>query len=198
MAKVILEEFVNKDKKALIFSGQHHAFTHYYEPEYDYKKHRLIGFKKNRMGNLIHNKIPKRIFNILLHYPWPMKKEPRKYCYPVEGVIDKMMLEFEKKRIGFDVKNSPFGDLGDKRSLYSVGYPDFSLKQFCDGYVFQKHIKDYEGVTLDRQFITKDNFKEAVEYLPNPRLKTKLLSFQQLRSYINSQANIEKTFGKVE
>ena len=150
------------------------------------------------MGNLVYNKIPKQIFNIVLHYPWPMKKDIGKYCYPVEGVIDKIMMEFGGKKIGFDVKNSPFGNLGDKRSVYSIGYKDFKLSQFCDGYIFQKNIMEYEGVTLDRKFITKDNFEEAVEYLPNPRLKPKLLNFQQLLSYINSQANIKKAFGNVE
>lgn len=198
MAKVIIQEFVEKNVKALIFSGQHHAFTHYFEPEYDFKMKRFIGYKKNRMGNIINRKIPKKIFNIVLHYPWQTKKDPKKFCYPVEGVIDKLMMEFGDKRIGFDVKNSPFGDLPDERAFYSIGYKDFCLDQFCDGYIFQSHITDYEGVTLDRKFITKDNFKEAVEYLPNPRLKSRLLSYQQLLSYINSQANVKKAFGEVE
>ena len=198
MAKIVLKEFVKKNEKALIFSGQHHAFTHYYEPKYDLAKKRRIGFEKNRMGNIIYRKIPKQVFNIVLHYPWRMKTHSKKFCYPVEGVIDNIMMEFEDKRIGFDVKNSIFGNLGDKRSSYSIGYKNFCLKQFCDGYVFQKQIIDYEGVTVDREFITKDNFKEAVEYLPNPRLKTRIFNPQQFNLYLHSWANMKKAFGEIE
>ncbi|MFB0519372.1 MAG: hypothetical protein ACETWC_08850 [Acidobacteriota bacterium] len=70
MAQVILKEFVDKGQKALIYSGSHHALTHYYQPVYDYENKEFIRFNKNRMGSIIYNKIPNRVFHIFLHSPW--------------------------------------------------------------------------------------------------------------------------------
>ena len=114
-AKIIQKELVKKNKKALIYAGAHHAFTHYNIPNYDFEKKKLLGHEKNRMGNLIYQTIPKKVFNICLHYPWQTQKKDGEFVYPVDGIIDQIMGEFEDKRIGFDVKNSPFGLLKDNK-----------------------------------------------------------------------------------
>lgn len=38
MGKIILDEIVSKNEKALIYSGQHHAFTKYHQPIYQIDK----------------------------------------------------------------------------------------------------------------------------------------------------------------
>jgi uncharacterized iron-regulated protein len=169
MAEVILREFVDKGRKALIYSGYFHALTHYHLPIYDFENKKLVRFSSNRMGNIVYNKIPKRVFNIFLHSPWPTKTSFEHDHYPVGGIIDGVMQEFNDKRVGFDVKGSPFGKLRDDDAYFSIGYDNFALDTFCDGYIFQKHFSDYEGCTVDTAFITKDNFQEAVNYLGNPR-----------------------------
>ncbi|MFZ2054302.1 MAG: hypothetical protein WAU81_08905 [Candidatus Aminicenantales bacterium] len=138
MARVILEEFVKKNQKALVFAGQQHSATHYYQPEYDFESKKLTGFNKRCMENLVYREIPDKVFNICLHYPWPTLKSPTEFDFPVGGVIDRLMKEFEDKRVGLDVKNTPFGELQDDSSFYSVAYDEFKLSDFCDGYVFQK------------------------------------------------------------
>lgn len=168
MAEVIIKEFVEKGKKALIYSGSHHAFTRYRQPNYDYQNKRFIEFRQPRMGNIVYAKIPDKVFNIFLHSPWASKEKPQSGDYPVGGVIDRVMRNFTEKRIGFDVApGSPFGDLKDDQTFYSAGYTDFTLGTFTDGYIFQKHFKDYEGVTTDEKFITEANLREAIQNLPN-------------------------------
>ncbi|NIM91425.1 MAG: hypothetical protein GTO17_10815 [Candidatus Aminicenantes bacterium] len=198
MSRIIVKEFVKKRKKALIYAGAHHAFTRYYQPIYDFEKKRLIKLEKKRMGNIIYRKMPDRVFNIFLHYPWATRESLKKHDYPVDGVIDRVMKEFKDKRIGFDVKDSPFGKLRDDDTYYSTGYEDFVLSAICDGYVFQKHFSDYEGCTLDPLFITKKNFREAIRYLPNIRVRRLYKNSQQFLHDMEQRANIKKKFRDLE
>ncbi|HAF16328.1 MAG TPA: hypothetical protein DHU55_04350 [Blastocatellia bacterium] len=167
MAQIVLKEFVDKGQKALIYSGAHHAFTHYHQPIYDFQNQKFVRFNETRMGNLVYAKIPNRVFNIYLHAPWASRVRFEDNIHPAGGVIDAVMSEFGNQRVGFDVKGSPFGDLPDTESYYSIGYPNFTLAVYCDGYIFQKRLEDYEGVTVDPAFITEANFREAIANLPN-------------------------------
>lgn len=198
MAKIIQKELVGQNKKALIYTGIHHAFTHYNLPDYDFTKKKLLGHNKNRMGNLIYRRIPDKVFNICLHYPWPTQKSLNEFDYPVAGVIDQIMGEFEDKRVGFDVKDSPFGLLRDNDIYYSLGYSDFMFSRFCDGYIYQKPISSYEGCDVDRLFVTEENFKEAIDYLPNPKLKTFLKNPQHFLTFMQSKVDMKKKFGDLK
>jgi hypothetical protein len=198
MAKVILEEIVRKNQKALIYAGQQHAATHYYHPRYDFKRKKFLHFNKNVMGNLVYRKIPDKVFNICLHYPWPTLESLTEFNYPVGGVIDTIMKEFEDKRVGFDIKNTPFGKLRDDSAFYSAGREIFELSEFCDGYVFQKHIGDYEGCSVDFSFVTQENLEEAIDYLPNPRLKKIFKSPEQFLVFMRLKANTKRRFGDFE
>jgi len=198
MFQVIVDEFINKKKKALIYVGQVHASTRFCDPVYDFNKGKNLGFNEKRMGHLVFRLIPERVFNICLHFPWPSKRSAKGYGYPAAGVIDEIMREFKDKRVGFDIKNSPFGSLRDDRTLYSAGRNDFKLSDFCDGYVFLKHFKDYEGCTLDPEFITAENFKETIDYLPNPRLRRMIKNRPQLINYLKTKAEFKNKYPDLE
>lgn len=194
MGKRILKEFVDKGEKALIFSGSHHAFTRYYQPRYDFKKRKLIKLNRNRMGNVVYRKIPDRVFNIMLHQPWSTNESFEEYSYPVDGVIDTVMKEFENKRIGFDVRGTPFGELKDEDTYYALGYPDFTLSTICDGYIFLNHFKDYEGCTVDTKFITENNFKEALDYFDEPERRKDFKAPKDFINLMKQRADIKKIF----
>jgi hypothetical protein len=198
MAKVILNEIVKKNQKALIYAGQQHAATRFYHPRYDFEKKEFLHFNKNVMGNLVYRKMPGKVFNICLHYPWPSLNSLEEFNFPVGGMIDRIMEEFEDKRVGFDVRNTPFEKLQDDLTFYSGGRKTFELGDFCDGYVYQKPIADYEGCTVDPLFVTEDNFKEAVDYLPNARLKKQMKSVQQFLTYMRLKVNMKRKFGKLK
>jgi hypothetical protein len=194
MDKMILKEFVDKGEKALIYSGSHHAFTHYYQPLYNFEKKKLIKLNKNRMGNVVYRKIPNRVFNIMLHQPWRTNESFEEYSYPVDGVIDTVMQELEDKRVGFDVKGSPFGRLKDDDTYYALGYPDFTLSTICDGYIFLNHFKDYEGCTVDTKFITEKNFEEALDYFDEPERRKEFKTPKDFINLMKERANIKKIF----
>lgn len=194
MAQIILDEFVSKKEKALIYSGSHHAFTRYQQPIYDFEKKKFTGFVTNRMGNIVYQKIPDKVFNIFLHSPWIAKANPNEHNYPLGGVIDLVMSEFNEKRVGFDVVNSPFAKIKDTETYYSIGYDEFTLGTFCDGYIFQKHFKDYEGCTVDEKFITAENFPEAIASLPNLQARKLITKPEMLVQAMKDDANMKKRF----
>ena len=68
---------------------------------------------------------------------------------PVDGIIDAVMEELgpDYMPVGFDVTGTLFGSVSGETSYWRNGYPDFTLETFCDGYIFQKPFREYEGVT---------------------------------------------------
>ena len=194
MAKVIFKEFVDKGQKALIYSGSHHAFTHYNQPKYDFKEKKLWGLKKNRMGNVVHSKIPDKVFNIFLYSPWMTKEDGTKLAAPVNDVIGEAMKEFKDKRVGFDVKGSPFGKLTDDSTYYSIGYKDFTLSTFCDGCIFQKNLSDYEGCTADTKFVTDENLQEAIRTLPNVEARKLFATPEDFVNNVRKDTNMKRRF----
>lgn len=178
MADVIFKEIINKNEKALIYSGCRHAFTKYHQPLYDFENDTLFGFNNTRMGNVIYDSLKDKVFNIYLHAAWTSDKGwNEKSVLPVNGVIDSIMSIFNNKPVGFDVINSPFGKLTSNNSYYALGYPNFTLDQFCDGYIFQNSFKNYMPITMEDDFITLENL---------PRVKKNMECFGHEKAYIDS------------
>jgi len=198
MARVVLDEFVGKNKKALVYAGQHHAFTRFYRPEYDLAWKRLIGVRKQGAGNIVWRKIREKAFNICLHYPWTTTAGPQTYDYPVDGVVDRVMMDFEIKRVGFDVADSPFGRLGDRGAIYAAGRKKFAFGDFCDGYLFLKPFGEWEGCTVDPQSITPENLAEAVVNLPNMKLKRTIKTVAQFLDRMKRYADIRRFYPDLE
>jgi hypothetical protein len=198
MAGVIQNEFLAKNEKALIYSGMHHAFTRYQQPIYDFQKKKLYKLNANRMGNLVYAKIGDRAFNIFLHSPWGPKTAEwtnENADYPVGGVIDRFMLGFKDTRVGFDVKGTPFGQLRDDGTYYSIAHNDFKLEDFCDGYIYQRHLSDYEGCTVDPKFINEANFQDLLKDLtPNPDLQKRVKRPSDMTENMRRSADIRKRF----
>jgi hypothetical protein len=108
------------------------------------------------------------------------------------------MREFQEKRIGFDVADSPFGALSDKDALYSVGRRNFTFSDFCDGYIFLKHFSEYEGCSVDPLFITKENFEEAVAFLPKAEIKKKIKTPAQFLYKMKWDADFRRLYPELK
>ena len=178
MAYTILHEIADRGEKALIYCGIHHAFTRYHQPLFDERKKRFAGFITRRAGNIVYDAIGGRAITICLHMPWPSAKgysQPE--VYPVDGIIDTLMwaLGPEYWPVGFDTRGTPFGRLPGETSIYKIGYSSFSLQDFCDGYIYQKPLSRYEGVTPIKGFINRENLEEARAQLRSPEGKRSIL-----------------------
>jgi len=199
MARIVLNEFVGKHQKALIYCGLHHAFTRYYQPIYNAHKKQFESFITSRMGNIVYREIGERAFTICLHQPWVSAQGwAAPQVYPVDGQIDALMHKLgpEYYPVGFDTHGTPFGKLPGETSLYKYGYSHFTLADFCDGYIFQKPLSEYRSVRHIKGFINKNNLEQARLQLSNPDLKNsifwKLLSPAAIDSMMYSDANIEQ------
>jgi hypothetical protein len=155
MANVILNEIVSKKERALIYMGINHAFTKYSFPKYDIKKDSLKGFSK-RTGNFVYDKAKDKSFTIFLHSAWP-SLDYKKLVVPVHGKIDSVINLLSIKRVGFDTKNTPFGNLTSTNTFYKFGQGNFTLDKFCDGYIVQKLFLESEPVTIEENYFSEDN-----------------------------------------
>ena len=194
MADVVIKEFVERGQKALIYSGNHHAFTRYHQPIYDFENKKFIRFNTTRMGNLVYHKIGDRAFNIYLHAPWGSNTSLDMDTRPMHGVIDAVMQQLGNKSVGFDVKGSPFGAITDNQSYYSLGHARFTLDNYCDGYIFQGRLEDYEGVTVDPLSITEANLQEAIAYLPNPGFRKRVKTPEDIINGMGRSADFKRRF----
>ncbi len=194
MGGVILKEFVARGRKALIYSGGHHAFTRYNQPKYDFEKKKLNGLKVNRMGNIVYGKIGIRTFNINLHCPWSTQESFSSMTLPVGGTIDAVMESLPDKRVGFDVTGTPFGKLKDPGTYYAIGHDGFCLEDFCDGYIYQRPFKDYKGVTTDTLFVTSKNLQAALDGFPNPQAKPYFKTPEDFIEDMRRDADIPRRF----
>ncbi|MFH2144342.1 MAG: hypothetical protein ABIJ97_18085 [Bacteroidota bacterium] len=172
MANVFFKEIVSKKQKGLIYAGAHHTFTKYNQPSYDFEKRTLYGLNTTRMGNIIYDSLNVKTFNIYLHAAWISNKSISKKVRPVNGVIDSVMYYFSDKKVGFDVINSPFGSLTSNNSYYAFGYPQFTLDEFCDGYIYLSAFENFMPITMEEGFITNENINDFKElYKCDKKLK---------------------------
>jgi len=166
MADVLFKEVISKGEKALVYSGNHHAFTRYHQPLYDFSKDSLVGYTNTRLGNIVYDSLKNRVFNIYIHAAWVSAEGwDASSVLPVNGAVDSIMNFFSNRPAGFDVKGTPFGKLTSNDSYYALGYDNFTLDEYCDGYVYQGRIIDYKPVTMEKDFITKDNIHDLKKYL---------------------------------
>jgi len=91
--------------------------------------------------------------------------------------------------VGFDTKSTPFEKVTGETSIYKYGYANFTLATFCDGYVFQKPLLEYQGVTPIPNFINESNIKYARQQSDDPEFRN--ISIDDFNRSIASNAAIE-------
>lgn len=165
MADVVLNEIVRKKEKALIYCGMHHSFTKFHMPKYDPSRDTLYGYDSKRLGNIIYDSLMDKTFSIILHEPSLSAQNLNQVVRPVNGEIGSVMHIVNNKPVGFDIVNSPFGQLTSNDSYYQNGYPNFTLQQFCDGYIFLKPIKKYKRTTWEKDFINENNIEALRKFM---------------------------------
>ncbi len=157
---------IGKDK-VLAIMGSHHAFTKYKLPLFEVQQGKIIhkGFSKNCFGNYLFEEYGNRVFNICFHDPWQHKFDSNKSVQPVEG-INEEVISPKYQSIGFDLKDSPFGELPSNDCIYSIGLPEYTISNMFDGYIYTGPLKDLAPVTPVEDFYTEENFFLFEKYTP--------------------------------
>lgn len=166
-AERVLTEVIAKQEKALVYCGSHHAFT----------KYRQSSAGQGRFGNVLFDQLGSRTFNIFLHSPWFPSEggyDAPQLSLPCDGAMDFLLASLppEKRSFGVDVAQTPLGEFPGTTSVYSRGYEDFTLADFCDGYICQGLLTDYEPVTPIPDFVNASNLALVRRGFPNPWFRT--------------------------
>jgi hypothetical protein len=195
-AMIVKNLIIDKKEKILILTGGLHAFTKYQQPEYDYYEPNFYHLLDRTFGNLVYKMSPKKVFTILLHYPFQSKTGSYN-VRPANGMIDNVMQNFQDKRVGFDLLNTPFGALRDT-SFFSIGHLDFKLSDMADGYIYQKAFEDYEGCTFDDQFFTGTDWMEVLKQYPDQDIRQKPKNLDEYKRQICNMLNVNERYKKVK
>jgi hypothetical protein len=196
MAQVIHREFIEAAEKGVIFAGMNHCYTEYQQPAVD-DAGRFVRFEMPRIGNLIFEAIGKRCITVSLHKPWPSAggwSKPN--VRPADGVIDAVIHQLYPEHLpaAVDVQDSPFGALKSETRLWKQGYDNFTLADYCDGYIMFQPFSKYEGVTPIEGWFTEDNRLEAISQAsnPHPAVKNPSRSIEDLSSSLAESADIQR------
>jgi len=193
IANTILHEFILKNKKALIYGGANHLVTRYKTPVWT-KEKGFIRFEK-RAGNIIFDKVKEKVIFISMHLPW-FSRYDNHPIYPAGGIIDTVFKSLTLKDRGFDILGTPFGKIIDTENDRSLGYKNFSLEDFCDGYIYQLPFSEFVPVSLDYGFVSKSNIKNAIENWPNPESRKKITSVKKY--YEIMKVNLSEMIGNLK
>lgn len=183
-AQVIEREVLKSDDKILALVGTPHAYTRYGSPFYSFNADGFCAFDKNWLGNRLYARHTDKVFNILLHQPF-MKEVDGQYLWvsPAKGSIEAIMAQNQHKQVGFDLLRAPLGKLSDD-SQHAMCYPDFTLDQFFDGYIYLAPLKKLEGCTPIDDFVNEKNIQHAIEQFPDPEWHAPVTNLEEMRAFI--------------
>lgn len=186
--ELIERELLAKHEKALVFMGSVHVFTRYRMPVLKMNNDDFIDYDDGWVGSRLYRSCPEKVFNIMLHFPFPVKSGRRpRLRSPANGAIEAIMASRHDAPAGFDLRGSILGELRDD-SFFSIGQPDFRLRDFFDGYVFLKPFKALTGCTIDAQFLDGKKWSEIQAQMPDAdwhRAGSLEAYWQQIRDFVD-------------
>lgn len=191
---LIEQELIIKGEKGLFLVGSAHGFTRYKMPSLNVIKNNFVEYEDQYLGNRLYRKYPNKVFSVLLHFPFSNRLNHNpSMVTSANGRLEEIMELNQNQPAGFDLINSPMGMLRDD-SYYSMGYPDFSLDQFFDGYIFLAPIKELEGCTIDEHWFDGHSWNEVKPNIPDPYWKPELHSLDEYMKLIRDYANLRKRY----
>ncbi|MCB5262633.1 MAG: hypothetical protein LHW64_07900 [Candidatus Cloacimonetes bacterium] len=164
-ADIISEHYEPNHTKILGIMGSHHAFTKYREPAWRLEGDQKVftGFEMVRFGNHLQQRYGEKLFNICFYDPWDGKRAAQEALHPAGGIIEQVISPHYEE-LGFDLQDSPMGELKDD-SFYSLGYPDFRLKDNFDGMIYTGRLRDLQPMTPIADFIDEENISLFRDYV---------------------------------
>ena len=196
-AELIEKEIFAKGEKMLALVGTPHAYTKYANGQLLYNNDNFCSYDNNWLGNRLLRNHPGKVFNILLHQPFPNKYGRQPYLLsPAHGTIEEALQQLKNQPLAFDLFSAPATALRDD-SYYSICYPDFTLVQFFDGYIFLAPINELKSCTIDEDFITAANIDQALKESPDPDWHGRQHTLEEFKEFVRSKASIEKRYAGV-
>ncbi|MEW6364925.1 MAG: hypothetical protein AB1714_09830 [Acidobacteriota bacterium] len=166
MAAAIEMTVLREGSKGIVWVGYNHAFTHYGQPWVT--EDGLLFGEFQRMGRQLYQIYGDRIFQIAFHCEFDSPRlvfDDYEGPEPVfSGMIEKIMALRKDQPVGWDVFNSPFGQIRDKHSYYFHFQPRMQFGDLCRGFVYLKPLKQLAGCQKIKDFITEAMFQKYKAY----------------------------------
>ena len=140
MAEYVEKEIIGPGKKALLFVGNGHDYTHCQRPRY-------VGFENTTMGYILHNKYGANVFQVMPHWRF--------------SIFEDLMRERGNNAVGFTVYQSPFARMITPPGCDVSGKP---LWKAAEGYVYLGSADNLHANTTIKGFVTDDMFRKYREY----------------------------------
>lgn len=196
-AQIVGKEVLEQGEKMLILTGTVHGFTRYRLPVYDGNVEGFVRFDTGHLGQILYQRYPGRLACVLLHQPFPSLWEGfSTLVLAGRGAIDQVLGEMGVVQIGFDLKNTPFGDLADD-SFYSTAYENFTLSDLADGYIYLGPISTYEGCSVDEKFLNSANWPQARRQFADPNWHQVPDTLDEMWAKIRGYRDLAQRYGSL-
>lgn len=191
---IVDKEVMSKKQKALLLVGTPHAYTRYSSCHYDFLKDNFIRCDSDWLGQRLLRNYPGKVFNILLHQPFPNNAGSTPWLVsPGGGMVEQIMALNANKPVGFDLSNTPLGRIPDDSHL-ALGYKDFTLGQYFDGYLFLAPFHELKGCTFDPAFFDDKPWEQIKTQIPDPDWRESINSLDDFRKQIEGFVNIKQRY----
>ena len=189
IAETIMDEFVRKGEKALIYTSMEHAFTGFESADYVENAKKMNLADSRRAGNIVYDNIGNRAATVLFHSPWPDRRAQTLISFPLDAAVDRLLEELpeESRFFGVDVIGTPFGALDADRNDFARGQDDVTLADMCSGYIATGLFKEWTPTAPIPGFINDANFEAAVRDFPGPNIES--TTVEEMNSYISGVAD---------
>jgi hypothetical protein len=193
-AEIVRRQVLERGEKIAILTGTVHAFTRYHIPFYDFNAPGFVRFEDRNLGQLLYRTHREEVFCILLHQPFEDKWEGgARLVRPAGGLLDEVLSGYAHGPVGFDLADSPFGDLPDD-SACAWGRPDFRLAQLADGYIYDRPFEEFEGCTIDEDFLSEDDWPAIYDQIPDPDWRPRPTSLDDYWAEIRAYADLHQRY----
>lgn len=136
------------------------------------------------------------LFTVLIHQPFPAKPNSDNWLVsPANGAIEKIMQLLDYQAIGFDLVAAP-GHLPDN-SFYSTCYPEFTLGQLADGYIFLKPFHQLKGCEMDSGFFEGRDWEQLRKQIPDPDWRGDISNLDDFKTQISNYGNLSHRYQQV-
>jgi hypothetical protein len=196
-ASVVDTEIMQHHQKALLLVGTPHAYTKYSFCNFDYLKDNFCTCDSDWLGQRLLRNYPNKVFSIILHQPfYNMPNKTPFMISPCNGKVEQIMAANNNKPVGFNLVNSPMGQLADS-SRNSLGYKNFTLGQLFDGYIFLAPFSQLQGCTTDTTFFKNKSWESIKAQLPDPDWRGDINNLADYLKVISDYTDIKKRYKAV-
>lgn len=195
-AAMVKKEILEKKEKILILTGTYHAFTRYNMPVYNEYSDYFCDFNDLMLGNRLYKQYAEKVFTVIMHQPFPAKPNSDNWLVsPGDGAIEKIMQLLNNQATGFDLVAAP-GNLPDN-SFYSTCYPNFTLGQLADGYIFLKPFDQLKGCEIDYGFFEGRDWEQLRVQIPDPDWRGDFHNLHDFKTQISNYRNLSNRYQQV-